>query len=107
MLKGYEKLREFIVTQHPSMETKDAFWSMLWDHNAQTVVLLTPVDTQGYMLLIYKERQIMNANDKRRRTECCSYTCVVREAAKKKCCQNENYFTLDNEIWKYHVKVFR
>jgi len=45
-LPGYEKLREFIVTQHPSMETKDAFWSMLWDHNAQTVVLLTPVDTQ-------------------------------------------------------------
>ena len=80
MLKGYEKLREFIVTQHPSMETKDAFWSMLWDHNAQTVVLLTPVDTQGYMQLIYKEGQIKNDDDKRRHTECCSYpTCVVSQ----------------------------
>ena len=34
------------MTQHPTTETRDAFWSMLWDHNAQTVVLLTPVDTQ-------------------------------------------------------------
>ncbi|XP_023332955.1 tyrosine-protein phosphatase 99A [Eurytemora carolleeae] len=45
-LQGYEKLKEFIVTQHPSTETRDAFWSMLWDHNAQTVVLLSPVDNQ-------------------------------------------------------------
>jgi len=44
-LQGYEKLREFIITQHPSVTTKDEFWSMLWDHNAQTVVLLTSVDT--------------------------------------------------------------
>ena len=40
--QGYEKLKEFIVTQHPTRETRDAFWTMLWDHNAQTVVLLTP-----------------------------------------------------------------
>ena len=40
---GHSKLREFILTQHPTRETKDEFWRMLWDHNAQTVVLLSPV----------------------------------------------------------------
>ena len=32
-----------MITQHPTAETRDAFWTMLWDHNAQTVVLLTPL----------------------------------------------------------------
>lgn len=45
-LQGFEKLKEFILTQHPTAWTKEAFWSMLWDHNAQTVVLLSPVDGQ-------------------------------------------------------------
>ena len=50
-MQGYEKLKEFIITQHPSTETRDAFWSMLWDHNAQTVVLLSPVDNQvGFLM---------------------------------------------------------
>jgi hypothetical protein len=44
--QGYEKVKEFIVTQHPTEETRDAFWTMLWDHNAQTVVLLTPTSDE-------------------------------------------------------------
>ena len=36
-------MKEFVITQHPTAETRDAFWTMLWDHNAQTVVLLTPL----------------------------------------------------------------
>jgi len=43
-MQGYEKVKEFIVTQHPTEETRDDFWTMLWDHNAQTVVLLTPIN---------------------------------------------------------------
>ncbi|QQP42113.1 Uncharacterized protein FKW44_016677, partial [Caligus rogercresseyi] len=43
-LHGNSKLREFVITQHPTPETKDDFWGMLWDHNAQTVVLLSPID---------------------------------------------------------------
>ena len=54
-MQGFEKLKEFILTQHPTTETKDAFWSMLWDHNAQTVVLLTPVD--GQVLYTIKTRK--------------------------------------------------
>ena len=44
-LQGQDKLKEFIITQHPTEETRDDFWTMLWDHNAQTVVLLTPVNS--------------------------------------------------------------
>jgi len=45
-MQGYDKVKEFIVTQHPRKITKDAFWTMLWDHNAQTVVLLTPINEE-------------------------------------------------------------
>lgn len=43
-LSGHEKLKEFIITQHPTLNVKEDFWRMLWDHNAQTVVLLSPID---------------------------------------------------------------
>lgn len=43
-LLGYKKLCEFIVTQHPLESTILDFWQMVWDHNAQTVVLLSSVD---------------------------------------------------------------
>ena len=43
-LHGHEKLKEFIITQHPTLLVKDDFWRMLWDHNAQTVVLLSPLE---------------------------------------------------------------
>ena len=42
-IKNISQVKEFVITQHPTAETRDAFWTMLWDHNAQTVVLLTPL----------------------------------------------------------------
>ena len=48
-LVGYQRLKEFIVTQHPESSTTMDFWQMVWDHNAQTVVLLNAVDEEaGY-----------------------------------------------------------
>ena len=43
---GYEKLSEFIITQHPLPHTMDDFWRMVWEHNVQTVVVLSPIDDQ-------------------------------------------------------------
>lgn len=40
-LMGFNHLREFIVTQHPVYETYSDFWQMVYDHNSQTVVLLS------------------------------------------------------------------
>lgn len=40
-LMGFNHLREFIVTQHPVYETYSDFWQMVYDHNSQTIVLLS------------------------------------------------------------------
>jgi receptor-type tyrosine-protein phosphatase gamma len=45
-LNGHNKPQEFVVTQHPDEETKNAFWRMLWDHNAQTIVLLSALNEE-------------------------------------------------------------
>ena len=45
-LHGHNKLREFVVTQHPTAKTTEEFWRLLWDHNAQTIVLLSSLDDE-------------------------------------------------------------
>ena len=38
---GYSRLNEFIVTEWPLSDTIKNFWSMVWDHEAVTVVVLS------------------------------------------------------------------
>ena len=41
-LPGFQKLREFIITQHPLEQTVPDFWQMVWDHDVRTAVVLSP-----------------------------------------------------------------
>ncbi|XP_076175854.1 putative receptor-type tyrosine-protein phosphatase mosPTP-1 isoform X3 [Ptiloglossa arizonensis] len=40
-IAGFHRNREFIITQHPMESTIMEFWHMMWNYNAQTVVMLT------------------------------------------------------------------
>ena len=48
-LPGFNMLKEFIITQHPIYDTFPDFWQMVWDHNTQTIVHLSPtIDEKEY-----------------------------------------------------------
>ncbi|KAK2726948.1 hypothetical protein QYM36_007700, partial [Artemia franciscana] len=47
-IQGFSSLREYITTQHPLESTVADFWQMIWDHNIQTVVVLSSVYESDY-----------------------------------------------------------
>lgn len=62
---GFHRNREFIITQHPMENTIMEFWQMMWDYNAQTVVMLTECDEVNgvfcSILRIFKVERLNNS----------------------------------------------
>ncbi|XP_021710392.1 tyrosine-protein phosphatase 99A isoform X2 [Aedes aegypti] len=61
-LHGFRRLRDFVVTQHPLIETFKDFWQMVWDHNAQTVVLLSSADNMSFLQFWPNESEPMESD---------------------------------------------
>ncbi|CAB4058545.1 PTPRG [Lepeophtheirus salmonis] len=47
-ISGYNRSREFILTQHPTEKTLTDFWRMIWDHNVQFVVVLSAIQPPNF-----------------------------------------------------------
>ncbi|XP_017785982.1 PREDICTED: tyrosine-protein phosphatase 99A isoform X2 [Nicrophorus vespilloides] len=62
-MQGFSSLREFIITQHPMRNTVKDFWQMAWDHNVQTIVMLSIVDNQDFEVFWPTEHESIDAEN--------------------------------------------
>ncbi|KAK6634358.1 hypothetical protein RUM43_011758 [Polyplax serrata] len=62
-LVGFHKMREFIITQTPLEDTVMDFWQMVWDHSAQTVVLLTSPESQELNVFWPTEQNLLEGEN--------------------------------------------
>ncbi|XP_078490769.1 receptor-type tyrosine-protein phosphatase epsilon [Ciona intestinalis] len=46
-IDGFEKAQTFIATQGPMQETAEDFWTMIWDKQLTTIVMLTRLEEKG------------------------------------------------------------
>ncbi|XP_008200584.1 tyrosine-protein phosphatase 99A isoform X3 [Tribolium castaneum] len=61
-MQGFHSLREFIITQHPLKTTIKDFWQMVWDHNAQTIVMLSIIDNQEFEVFWPMDQETVDAD---------------------------------------------
>ncbi|XP_076619526.1 putative receptor-type tyrosine-protein phosphatase mosPTP-1 isoform X3 [Colletes latitarsis] len=73
-IAGFHRNREFIITQHPTEGTIMEFWHMMWNYNAQTVVMLTECNEE------YPEFWPTEGKDLESETFCVR-SCGIKETA--------------------------